>query len=44
MSEIITPKLTTIDQPGFEIGKKAASILFDEIELIKSTKLLIFNL
>ncbi|CAM2810056.1 LacI family DNA-binding transcriptional regulator [Flavobacterium frigoris] len=38
MSEIITPKLTTIDQPGFEIGKKAASILFDEIELIKSNK------
>lgn len=38
MSEIITPKLTTIDQPGFEIGKKAASILFDEIELHKSNK------
>jgi len=36
MSEIITPKLTTIDQPGFEIGKRAASILFDEIELIRN--------
>ncbi|EIA09393.1 LacI family DNA-binding transcriptional regulator [Flavobacterium frigoris] len=36
MSEIITPKLTTIDQPGYEIGKKAASILFDEIELKKT--------
>lgn len=38
MSEIITPKLTTIDQPGYEIGKRAASILFDEIELKKSEK------
>lgn len=38
MSEIITPKLTTIDQPGYEIGKKAASILFDEIELKKTDK------
>lgn len=38
MSEIITPKLSTIDQPGYEIGKKAASILFDEIELKKSDK------
>lgn len=37
-SEIITPKLSTIDQPGYEIGKKAASILFDEIELKKRDK------
>ncbi len=38
MSEIISPKLTTIDQPGFEIGKKAAAILFDEIDLKKKNK------
>lgn len=38
MSEITTPKLTTTDQPVYEIGKRAASILFDEIELTKSDK------
>ena len=43
MSEIITPTLTTIDQPGFEIGKKAASILFDEIDLKKKNKPVIFQ-
>ncbi|WP_367772185.1 LacI family DNA-binding transcriptional regulator [Flavobacterium sp. WC2421] len=43
MSEIITPKLTTIDQPGFEIGNRAASILFDEIDLKKKNKPVIFQ-
>ena len=43
MSEIITPKLTTIDQPGFEIGKRAASILFDEIELKRDNSTINFQ-
>tara|TARA_R110000868_G_scaffold239713_3_gene494163 strand:+ start:1545 stop:2564 length:1020 start_codon:yes stop_codon:yes gene_type:complete len=43
MSEIITPKLTTIDQPGFEIGNRAASILFDEIDLKKKNKPVVFQ-
>jgi len=43
MSEIITPKLTTIDQPGFEIGKRAASILFDEIELKRDNSTISFQ-
>ena len=36
MSSVITPKLSTIDQPGFEIGQRSASILFDEINQKKS--------
>jgi len=43
MSSIISPKLTTIDQPGFEIGKKAATILFDEIQLKKDNQPIIFQ-
>ena len=31
MSTVISPKLTTIDQPGYDIGQRAASILIDEI-------------
>ena len=31
MSTVISPKLTTIDQPGFEMGHTAVSILIDEI-------------
>lgn len=33
MSEIISPKLSTVDQPGFTIGQVAAATLFDEISL-----------
>lgn len=43
MSEIITPKLTTIDQPGFEIGNRAAAILFDEIDLKRKNKPVVFQ-
>ncbi len=43
MSSIVSPKLTTIDQPGFEIGKNAASILFDEINLKKNDKPITFK-
>ncbi|MGB6269922.1 MAG: LacI family DNA-binding transcriptional regulator [Olleya sp.] len=32
MSSVISPSLTTIDQPGFEIGKKAFKLLFKEIK------------
>ena len=35
MSTVISPKLTTIDQPGFEMGHAAVSILIDEIADIK---------
>jgi DNA-binding LacI/PurR family transcriptional regulator len=35
MSTVISPKLTTIDQPGYDIGQRAASILIDEIKQIK---------
>lgn len=31
MSAIITPSLTTINQPGYKIGKKALKLLFEEI-------------
>jgi LacI family transcriptional regulator len=43
MSSIISPKLTTIDQPGFEIGKKSATILFDEIQLKKNDEPVVFQ-
>jgi DNA-binding LacI/PurR family transcriptional regulator len=43
MSSIISPKLTTIDQPGFEIGKKSATILFDEIHSKKNNEPIIFQ-
>lgn len=43
MSSIISPKLTTIDQPGFEIGKKSATILFDEIHSKKNNEPIVFQ-
>ena len=43
MSEITTPRLTTIDQPGFGIGNTAAAILFDEIDLKKKNKPIVFQ-
>ncbi|MFI0428598.1 LacI family DNA-binding transcriptional regulator [Mariniflexile sp. HMF6888] len=32
MSSVITPSLTTVDQPGFEMGKKAFKLLYEEIK------------
>ena len=32
MSSVITPTLSTIEQPGFEMGRKATEILIEEIE------------
>ena len=43
MSSVISPKLSTIDQPGFEIGKRSASLLFDEINLKKKNLPVIFQ-
>lgn len=43
VTEVTTPKLTTIDQPGFEIGRAAASILFDEINSKKRGQAVIFQ-
>ncbi|MDD2673549.1 MAG: LacI family DNA-binding transcriptional regulator [Flavobacterium sp.] len=43
MSSVISPKLSTIDQPGFEIGKRSASILFDEINLKKNNLPIVFQ-
>ena len=43
MSSIISPKLTTINQPGFEIGQKAASVLFDEIKAKKNDEAVVFQ-
>ncbi|SHF90724.1 transcriptional regulator, LacI family [Flavobacterium micromati] len=43
MSSVITPKLSTVDQPGFEIGKQSAAILFDEIKSKKSNTAVTFQ-
>lgn len=43
MSSVISPKLSTIDQPGFEIGRRSAAILFDEINLKKKNLPVIFQ-
>ncbi|MFV5684189.1 LacI family DNA-binding transcriptional regulator [Flavobacterium sp. GB2R13] len=43
MSSVMSPKLSTVDQPGFEIGRKSASILFDEINLKKNNSPVIFQ-
>ena len=38
MSSVISPSLTTINQPGFEMGKKAFKILYKEIKNRKKNK------
>ena len=43
MSSVVYPKLSTIDQPAFEIGRKSASILFDEINHKKKKLPVIFQ-
>ena len=43
MSSVISPKLSTINQPGFEIGRRSASILFDEINLKKNNSPVTFQ-
>jgi LacI family transcriptional regulator len=36
MSSVISPKLTTINQPAYDIGHTAVSILIDEIVQLKN--------
>jgi len=38
MASVITPSLSTIDQPGFEMGKKALKLLLKEIKAHKKGK------
>lgn len=38
MSSVISPKLSTINQPGFEIQRSFVSILFDENNSITNNK------
>jgi LacI family transcriptional regulator len=38
MSSIISPSLTTVDQPGFKMGKKAFKILYKEMMAKKKNK------
>lgn len=43
MSSVISPSLTTINQPGFEMGKKAFKILYKEIKDRKMNKNISFK-
>ncbi len=43
MSSVISPSLTTIDQPGFRMGETAFDQLFIEIETLKKGKKPIFK-
>jgi len=38
MSSVITPTLSTVDQPAFEMGKKAAELLIYEINCFENKK------
>lgn len=40
MASVISPSLTTINQPGLEMGKKAFKLLFKEIKSRKANKLI----
>ena len=41
MSSAITPSLTTIDQPGYKIGKMAFKQLYKELKAVKKEKIII---
>tara|TARA_R110002126_G_scaffold291568_1_gene453671 strand:+ start:20608 stop:21627 length:1020 start_codon:yes stop_codon:yes gene_type:complete len=43
MASVISPSLTTINQPGFEMGKKAFKILYKEIKDRKNNKNISFK-
>lgn len=43
MASVISPSLTTINQPGFEMGKKAFKILYKEIKDKKKNKNISYN-
>ena len=38
MSSVITPSLSTVNQPSYEMGKKAIEILIEEIKCLKEGK------
>ena len=40
MASVISPSLTTVNQPGFEMGKKAFKLLFKEIKNKKKKKVI----
>ena len=35
MSQVITPKLSTVDQPSFEMGEQAFKLLLEEMQARK---------
>ncbi len=37
VSEVVEPSLSTVMQPGYEVGKLALAILIDEIEKKKTS-------
>ena len=43
MSSVMSPSLTTINQPGFEMGKKAFKLLYKEIKNKKKKKPTIYK-
>ncbi|WP_439129021.1 substrate-binding domain-containing protein, partial [Polaribacter sp.] len=43
MSSVISPSLTTVNQPGFKMGKKAFKILYKEINDKKKNKNIIYK-
>jgi len=40
MASVITPSLTTVDQPGYKMGKSALKLLLKEIKASKKNKLI----
>ncbi len=38
LTNVTTPKLSTVNQPGFEMGTKAFELVFDEIQARKGTE------
>ncbi|MFG6684969.1 LacI family DNA-binding transcriptional regulator [Mariniflexile sp. HNIBRBA6329] len=43
MSSVISPTLTTIDQPGFEMGKAAFKQLYKEMKAVKKNKPIVYK-
>lgn len=43
MASVVSPSLTTINQPGFEMGKKAFKLLYKEIQHKKKKKIISYK-
>jgi LacI family transcriptional regulator len=43
MSSVVSPSLTTINQPGYEMGKAAFKQLYKEMKQIKKTEPIIYK-